>query len=351
MEFIISEAKEKKLIIDILDKVNVGAQDAAKVADVLVAADMRGIKSHGIARLPIYVKRLQEGLINKNPDIKPIKESKGVALIDGDNGLGQVASGIAMEKCIELAKEYGISVVGLRNSNHFGIASYYSMMASESDLIGFVATNTSPLMAPFGGREAMLGTNPFAVAIPANEEADIVLDMATSLVPRGKIEVFEREGKEVPIGWGITKEGLNTSDPKEILEGTILPVGGPKGYGMAVVVDILAGLMTGSAYLNDVGSLFGDYDRSQNLGMVAFAIDVSNFIEIEKFKEEIDTYINRIRDSKKASGNDKIYLPGEIEHNNILRSLEEGITLDNALVEEIRELSDSLGIDFDDYVK
>lgn len=351
MKVFISADQENQLIIDILSKVGVNKHDAEKVADVLVAADLRGIKSHGIARLPIYVKRLHEGLINIHPDIKPIKENKGVAVIDGDNGLGQVASYIAMEKCIELAKDYGISIVGLRNSNHFGIAAYYSMMASKNDLIGFVASNTSPLMAPFGGREAMLGTNPFTVAIPAMNEADIVLDMATSLVPRGKVEVFNREGKEAPIGWGINKEGLNTTDPKEILEGTLLPVGGPKGYGMAVIVDILSGLMTGSTYLNDVGSLFGDRDKSQNLGMVMVAIDISNFNDIDEFKTEIDEYINRVRSSDKAVGNDRIFLPGEIEYNNTLRSINDGIEYSEALTGEISELAKEVGVNFDDYIE
>ncbi|NLY21220.1 MAG: Ldh family oxidoreductase [Tissierellia bacterium] len=350
MEVLINDKNEEKLIVDILQKVGVDKSDAQKVADVLVAADLRGIKSHGIARLPIYVERLQAGLINKNPDIKAVKENKGVALIDGDNGLGQVASSIAMEKCIELAKEYGISVVGLKNSNHFGIAAYYSMMAAENDLIGFVATNTSPLMAPFGGREAMLGTNPFTVAVPANDEADIVLDMATSLVPRGKVEVFEREGKEAPIGWGINKEGLNTTDPKEILEGTLLPVGGPKGYGMAIIVDILSGLMTGSTYLNDVGSLFGDRDKNQNLGMIMVAIDISNFMEIDEFKNDIDEYINRVRSSEKASGNNRIFLPGEIEYNNTLKNIENGITYEENLYGEISDLANSFELNINDYI-
>lgn len=351
MEFYISEERERELIVDILEKVDVGRSDADKVADVLVAADLRGIKSHGLARLPIYIKRLQEGLINKKPNIKAIKENKGVALLDGDNGLGQVASSIAMRKCIDLSKEYGFSMVGLKNSNHFGIAAYYSMMASENDLIGFVATNTSPLMAPFGGCEAMLGTNPFTVSIPAGNEADIVLDMATSLVPRGKIEVSKRNGQKIPTNWAIDSEGNPTDDPVEALKGTLLPVGGPKGYGMAVVIDILAGLMTGATYLDQVGSLFGDHDRNQNLGMVMVTLDVSNFMEIEEFKEKIDEYIYSIRGSKKVPGNDRIYLPGEIEYNNTMTNKKNGIKLENALVEEIRELSNSFGINFDDYVK
>lgn len=351
MEFIISEKRERDLVVDVLDKIGIVKSDAERVSDVLVSADLRGIKSHGLARLPIYVKRLQEGLINKKPNIKAIKENKGVALLDGDNGLGQVVSSTAMKKCIDLAKEYGFSIVGLKNSNHFGIAAYYSMMASENDLIGFVATNTSPLMAPFGGCEAMLGTNPFTVSIPAGKEADIVLDMATSLVPRGKIEVSKRNGQKIPSNWAIDAEGNPTDNPIEALKGTLLPVGGPKGYGMAVVIDILAGLMTGATYLDQVGSLFGDHDKNQNLGMIMVTLDVSNFMEIEEFKEKIDEYIYSIRDSKKVPGNGRIYLPGEIEYNNTVRNKEEGIKLESALVEEIRELSNSLDIVFDDYVK
>lgn len=351
MEYLISEQKEKDLIVDILKKVDVARDDAEKVANVLVAADLRGIKSHGIARLPIYVKRLQGGIINKNPEITEAKKNKGVALIDGDNALGQVSSYAAMEKCIDLAKEHGISIVGLKNSNHFGIAAYYSMMAAEEDLIGFVASNTSPLMAPFGGKEAMLGTNPFTVSVPADKEANIILDMATSLVPRGRIEVSERNDESIPIGWGLDVDGNPTEDPAEVLKGTLLPVGGPKGYGMAIIVDILSGLMTGSTYLDQVGSLFGDQDRKQDLGIIMVAIDPSKFMEIDKFKGNIDQYINSVRNSEKAPGNDRIYMPGEIEYNNTLRNKESGITLESALSKEIRELADSFGVKFDDYVK
>ena len=261
----------------VLSWVGIPEGDAKITAHILAQADLRGIDSHGVARLPIYVKRIRLGLINKEPEIKIVGENAGLAVVDGDNGLGQVVANHAMKLCLRKARENGVSFVAVKNSNHFGIGAYYAMMALEEDMIGIVGTNTSPLMAPFGGKEPLLGTNPIAVAVPTKEEHPVVLDMATSLVPRGKIEIYARKGEKLPLGWAIDADGRPTQEPEEALKGTLLPMGGPKGYGLSMVVDLLAGAVAGAAVGGGVGSLFGNMERPQNVGHFMLAVDGGRF--------------------------------------------------------------------------
>ncbi|MGI6604928.1 MAG: Ldh family oxidoreductase [bacterium] len=321
----------------------ISENDAKIAADILVAADVRGIDSHGVARLPIYAKRLQLGLINKNPQIKVVRERPGMAVVDGDNGLGQVVSYQAMKLCMEKAKQTGTAAVAVKNSNHFGIGAYYAMMALEEDMIGVVATNTSPLMAPFGGKEPMLGTNPIALAVPAGSQYPVVLDMATSLVPRGKIEIYARKGEKLPLGWAIDKEGRPTDDPAEALKGTLLPMGGPKGYGLAMMVDLLAGVLAGAAFGGNIGSLFGDMDRPQNVGHFMMAIDINSFQPIAEFKTTMDNYILSVKNSAPAEGVKEIFLPGEIEFVKG-KGREDGFELNPVVVKNLLELGKELGI-------
>lgn len=350
MPKVISSYKLENLIVDTLKKLEIEEDHARIIAEVLVEADLRGIESHGAARLPIYVRRAKAGLINKKPEIRVVSESANMALIDADNGFGHVAGKFAMKKCINKAKENDIAIVGVKNTNHFGIGAYYAMIALQEDLIGFVATNTSPLMAPFGGCTALLGTNPFSVAIPAGEEAPIVLDMATSLVPRGKIEVYQRKGQKIPLDWAIDEEGNPTDDAERALKGTLLPVGGPKGYGMAVVIDILAGLMMGAAYSAGVGSLFGDFSKPQNIGNVMVAINIERFMPVEEFKSKVDDYIKTIKQSKKAEGVNEIYLPGEIEYRRTIERKEKGIPLSDEIIKELDVLVKSVDLSIEEYL-
>jgi len=284
------------------------------------------------------------GLINATPNVKIIKESNTSALIDADNGMGHIASYKAMEMCIDKAKKYGMGSVGVRNSNHFGINAFYSMMALEEGLIGLTFTNTSPLMAPFGGRERLLGSNPLCIAVPAGEEPDVVLDMATSVVARGKIEVAARKGMKIPEGWAIDAEGRVTVDPKQALEGALLPFGGPKGYGLAMVVDILSGVLTGSKFGPETGSLFGDLDRPQEVGHFFMAINIESFMPLETFKKRMDSMIRRIRNSEKAVGFDRIYMPGEIEYEKTLELQKTGIPVNEKVIAELNDLAASLNI-------
>lgn len=328
----------------VFQKLGFSEENAGIISDILIAADLRGINSHGVARLPIYAKRIQKNLINTKANIKAIRENATSAILDADNSMGHVVAYQGMKLCIEKAQKVGIGAVGVRSSNHFGINAYYTMMAAQENLIGMTFTNTSPLMAPFGGREALLGSNPLSIAIPAGKEPTMVVDMATSVVARGKLEVAAREGKAIPEGWAIDAEGRATVDPVKGLAGVLLPFGGPKGYGLALLVDILSGVLTGAKYGPEAGSLFGDMDRPQDIGHFFIAISVENFMDINTFKTRMDSMIQSIRESKKAVGFDRIFMPGEIEYEKSKDLSVKGIPVNQAVLEELNTLATALGV-------
>jgi len=334
----------KRFSREIFRKLGLSDEYAEIVGEVLIATDLRGISSHGVARIPIYAKRIKMGLINPKPKVKTLKKNTTSALLDADNGMGQIASYQAMELCIKKAKEHGMGSVGVTNSNHFGINAFYSMMASKENLIGMAFTNASPLMVPFGGSDKLLGSNPLSIAIPAGNEPDLVVDMATSVTARGKIEIAARKGEKIPEGWALDSEGKATVDPHKALSGALLPVGGPKGYGLAIFVDIVSGIMTGSNFGKDCGSLFGDMERPQNIGHFFMAINIENFMEIKEFKDRMDCMIQNIKNSKKAVGFERIYMPGEIEYDKNMELLEKGIMVNEKVVNQLNELAENLGI-------
>jgi len=248
----------------VFEQCGVAQDDARITADVLVAADLRGIASHGVARLRRYVKGLRDGVMIPRPDIQTIVETPATAALDAGGGLGQPASHRAMSLAIDKAHNVGVGITTLKNSNHYGIAGYYAMMALEADMIGFSMTNTAVLVVPTFGRDALLGTNPIAMAIPAGEELPYVLDMATSVVPRGKLEVYDRLEKDLPMGWATDESGIATQNPGQVLRnfmshagGGLLPLGGEgelygghKGYGLSLMVELLCGVLSGAAYMD-----------------------------------------------------------------------------------------------------
>lgn len=347
-KYFIDEKSEKTLIIDVLEKLKVSPSQGEIVADVLTKADLRGIGSHGLARLSWYVKKINLGAVNLSPrlDIKSL--GPAMALVDGDNGLGHLAAYMATEEVISKAKDQGLSLVGVRNMNHFGIASYYPMKMAKEGLIGLAMTNTLPLMAPFGGAERKLGSNPIAIAIPGGDRPDIVLDMSTSNVAYGKLEVALRNKKPIPDTWALTADGKKTTDPKEGLEGTLLPLGGPKGYGLALVVDILSGLLTGASYLDKMPGL-GEDAKGQELGAIFMALDPSRFMDLESFKGLIDAYILDIKESKKAEGVEEIFLPGERSNKKEVLQRVEGIEISPGLYKDLMKLGEKVDMDLSKY--
>ena len=339
---LIRPEKLKEICASLLQAVSVSREDAETTADVTVCAELRGISSHGIARMPAYLKRIRMGLINARPEFKFYSKYGPIAVMDADNGLGQVAAFKAMEKAIALAGEAGVGLVGVRNSNHFGVAAYYAMQALPHDMIGIVITNASPAMAPFGGRKAFLGTNPMAVAIPGRGDDSIVVDMASSITARGKIRLCAAQGVELPAGWALDEEGNPTTDPAKALKGTILPMGGPKGYALAVLIDLMAGMLTGGGYSVAIKEL-NDLSGPVNAGHLLMAVKIEAFMEAETFKGRVSDYIAGLHEAPRAPSVQHIFAPGEIEQNLTRERLEKGIPLAKEQVDLLKKLAADYG--------
>jgi LDH2 family malate/lactate/ureidoglycolate dehydrogenase len=324
-------------------------QEAAIIADNLVDADLLGVESHGVSRVPGYLKRMEQGLIKRSTNISLISETPTTAMYNAGNGWGQVAGVKAMESAIEKAKTYGTAFVGVNNSNHFGTCSYYARMAAAEGCIGIIMTNTSAMMVPFGGLEPSLGTNPIAFGIPTGKGKDpVVLDMATSHVARGKILVAKTKGIEIPEGWAITKDGEPTTDPIAALEGFLLPMGS-KGSGLAIMVDILSGVLTGALFGKRVPRMYEDAEP-QNIGHFFGVIRVDAFIKLEEFEQRMQEKIDETVNSKPAKGFDRVYMPGEIEMMKMKKQLAEGIALSPAIFRELEQTGHQYGVDIKSYL-
>ena len=324
----------------VLQKLNVPADDAERAADVLVQSDLRGVDSHGVARFgAYYVSGLLSGTINPRPTIKVLKETPATALIDGDAGLGMVVGTKAMTYCIRKAKQSGAAFVSVRNSGHFGMAGYYAMMALPHDMIGISLTQASPLVVPTHGRQPLYGTNPISVAVPANQERPFVLDMATTTVARGKLEVAARKGQPIPLGWGaLGKDGTPTTDPQEAIEsrlmlplGGLSETGGYKGYGLGLLVDILSGVLSGSGP--------GSKVKERKVAHFFGALRIDGFRPADEFKAMMDDMIVTIKESQKVEGQDRIYIHGEKEFETEEERRKDGIPLHPAVVDSLRKIA------------
>jgi L-2-hydroxycarboxylate dehydrogenase (NAD+) len=332
----------KKVAEKLLERHNVPPSHAKIVGDVLVTADLRGVESHGIGRLfPYYISRLQKGWLNPRPNLQISSNFGAIFNLDADNGLGHVACYKAMEKCLELANQFGIGIGGIKNSNHFGIAGYYSMMALQEGMIGICISNTQPLSMPTYSKKRLLGTNPFSIAFPAGKSLPFLLDMATSVVPIGKIEVYKRKGLRIPPEWGADSHGIATSDPAEVFEGGgLFPLGGPaetagyKGYGLSAAIDILSGVLTGSSFLAGV---LNARIRPEpcGVGHLVVALKVEAFMDIQEFRERMDKFIEELETAPLADGCDKIYLAGEKEFAQWEKNLREGVPIHRKVWEEL----------------
>ena len=332
---------------------DVPADDAQIMADVLITADERGVDSHGIIRLHSYYgTRLRRHLIDPTSPTRVLEDAPAVQVIDGANGLGPVVAHRAMKTCIEKAEATSLATVSVRNSNHYGIAGYYAMMALPHDMIGISLTNSQPLVAPTYGREAMLGTNPIAVAVPTGRERPYVLDMATSVVPVGRITVYSKSQQSIPAGWGMDAAGRMVEDPNAVLDGgALLPLGGPditrgyKGYGLALLVDILSGVLAGAAFGPAVGR--PESDTTANVGHFFMALRVGAFRSLASFKEDMDRLLEEMKDAPKAEGHDRIYIHGEKEYEEMERCSVEGVPILSTIVDSLKATGEEIGVPFD----
>jgi LDH2 family malate/lactate/ureidoglycolate dehydrogenase len=327
----------KEVAIHILKGLNAADEEAALVAEILVQADMRGTDTHGVHLLTLLPDRVEAGMIQIPTNLKVIKEGETTTLIDGGNGLGQFAVHRAMTINIQKAKKFGLGCTLVRNTNNIGSLIYYTLMAAQKGMIGIVMGNAAAAMSPWGGTEAFFGTNPISFAAPGGAEGSVALDMSSSVVARGKIRLAERTKEPIPLGWAYDATGAETTDPTAAMKGTLVPIGGPKGYGLALIVDILAGMLSGSKYGQDIKT-FHQLVGPTGVGVFSLAIDIERFMALKQFNELIQAYLASIKGSKKAKGVSRIYIPGERKFEKEKRSLREGIEISSGLAKNLNKL-------------
>ena len=328
------------------EKTGMKPEEAFVNADNLVDADLKGIDSHGTSRLPLYLKRIRLGIVRSNFELKLVSERLSAATVDACNSMGAYVSRQAMEMAMNKAAQTGIAMVSVGNSNHNGTAGYYAEMALGRGMIGLAATNSKARMAPWGGRDVYLGTNPLAVAIPAGRRLPVVADLATSIVARGKLVVAAKKKQPIPPGWALNKEGEPTTDPAEGVLGSVMPAAGPKGSAIALVIDVLSAVLSGSLFGPHVRDLYTDFDQPACVSHVFAAINIEAFTSLERFRGEMDRMITEIKNSRPAKGVPEIFLPGEIELRRREKWLKEGIPMAAAIVKELQQEGEQYGVKF-----
>ncbi len=346
---------------DSLKGVGIPEKDAEIISEVLITSDKRGIDSHGIGRLkPIYIDRIDAGIMNPVTEITVVRDRKTTAVLDGNNGMGHVVSKTAMQMAIDKAKAHGMGMVAVRNSTHYGIAGYYALMAIENGMIGMTGTNARPSIAPTFGVENMLGTNPLTVGFPTDEDFPFVLDCATSVSQRGKIEVYGRAGKSVPPGWVIGADGKTRTDTQQILidltkgKAALAPLGGLgeetggyKGYGYAAIVEVLSAALQGGSYLKALNGFDADGNRiPYPLGHFFIAIDPEEFLGLDEFKKTAGNIMRDLRNSKKAPGQERIYTAGEKEWLAWQYRKEHGCPVPKTLQDQMDELKKRFNMNY-----
>jgi L-2-hydroxycarboxylate dehydrogenase (NAD+) len=321
------------------------ADHAATCAELMVRADLTGADGHGVFRLPQYIRRIKGGAVNLRPRLVVAREAAGMALVDGDNGMGHVVMRFATETAIAKAKTAGVAWVGVRGSNHAGPASLYAAMPLAHDMIGlYLAVGNANHMAPWGGIDLLLSTNPIAVGVPGYEEGPIVLDMATTVAAYGKVKTRAQRGETLPEGWMIDRQGNSLTDPRRAAEGLLLPIGGYKGYGLALIFGLLAGTLNGAAMGKDVVDFNADDSSATNTGHAIVAISLSAFGEVDEFKRRVDRLVRDIRESRKMPGVERILLPGEQSRAKFEDRSRDGIPLPSSLLESLDKLARELKI-------
>jgi len=352
----VDHLKLKEFVSAVFQALQVSKDDAGTVADVTVASDLAGISSHGVQRIRRYVDGIRIGNVNVKSNIRVVSESEAVALLDADNGLGQVAASKAMDLAVKKAAKCGIGLTLVRNSNHFGIAGYYSMKAVEKGLIGVTLTNSEKLVAYTNTLGRSLGTNPIAVGIPKEKPPPILFDAATSVVPVGKIELYKKLSKEIPEGWVMGEFGESLSGDSASIHGkiqenkaAILPIGGSgeelgghKGSGLSFIVDVISGVLSGAAWGVHVGYTVGD--NPSNVGHTLLAVNIESLMPKEEFFDRIEKYVQEIKSAPKHSKAERIWIPGEKSWLTIQTRMKKGIPIYRTIYDDLKELADELKV-------
>lgn len=327
----------------VLRAVEVPDEDAWLVADSLVQADCWGHQSHGLLRLPWYVDRIRSGVMQPRTRSELVVDAGCVAVLDGHDGIGQVLTAQAATTAVDRAEQHGVGAVAVRSSGHFGTAAYFTRMAAQRGCIGILTTNSSPAMAPWGGREKAVGSNPWSIAAPAGRHGCTIVDISNSVVARGKIYLAHQEGREVPDTWAISADGARTTDPLTALAGTILPMGGHKGYAISFMLDVLSGVLTGSSFGRGV---HGPYQAEQpsGAGHLFLALDVRRFLPLEEFEARVAALVAEVKSVPLAQGHEEVYYPWELEQRHAARVAERGLELPDRTVSDLERLAVELGL-------
>ena len=335
--------REKTIIRTLLQKLGASGEEANATAEVLAEGDLRGFASHGLLRLPYILRALKRGTIAVKAEVKVVRETPATGLIDGGHGLGHYVVTRAMRLAIEKAKQQGVAAVGVYNSNHFGIAGYYAELAMREGLIGIVTTTTDALVHPWGGVEPLLGTNALAIGLPT--EPPVLLDMAMSVAARGKLVKAMKEGKPIPENWAIDSGGKPTTDPAKGLKGALSPFGGPKGYALAFVLELLAGPLVHAAAGKEVKGTLEPVEGFCTKGDFMIAINPKAFVAQEEFRARAGEFIEQVKSSRKVPGVEEIMVPGEPEQKTRERRLREGIPISDEVWIELEQIAKELGVD------
>jgi LDH2 family malate/lactate/ureidoglycolate dehydrogenase len=338
----------ERLAAAIFERAGMSYRDARTVGEHLVLADLRGVHSHGLIRVPDYVKKLTAEGVDPRGEPRVVREDGACLVVDGGNSMGQVAARFAMEHTIERAVQTGIAACAVRGSNHCGAMAAYAMLALRRDMIGLATTNALPTMAPWGGADRILGINPLGIAIPAGVERPIVYDAAFSATALGKVRVFQQKGLPLPERWALDKDGNPTTDPAAALEGLLLPIGDFKGTALALIMGILSSMLSGAAYGTELGSIV-DGPRAGEDGHFFAAIRVSAFEDVDRFKARVDAAIRQIHESRRVPGVERIYAPGDLEFETEARYRAEGIPLNDLTIRDIKAVAERLGVEMGSY--
>jgi len=329
----------------VFERAGVPAESAILVADALIDADLRGVSTHGLVRFPIYVARVRQRLINPTPEFRVIRQQGATVVLDGDDGFGQVVGAEGMRRAVALAREHGVGLCAMRNSSHLGALAYVAVMAVSQGMIGIVMTITNPVIAPWGGVMPKLGNNPLAVAVPAGDREPIILDMACSQVARGNLILAEKMGKQIPLTWALDNRGRPTDDPAAGLAGSLLPVGGHKGAGLALIVGLLGGVLAGAPFGAGCGDIF-DMTRPQRLGHLAMALDVAACCPFPDFVQAVTAMIGECKTSPRRDGVDEIFMPGELEARRRAQNRRDGFPVSPVVLAEARAVGAEFRVDW-----
>ncbi len=330
----------------ILSGAGLPPEHADIVARDLVHANLRGLDSHGVSRLPMYVERLRRGVVNPRPDVTIDTRTSAVSLVDGDDGMGFIAAHVAMDEATRLAGDCGIGLVGVRRSTHFGMGALYALQAIEAGFVSLVFTNSSPALAMHGGRTAFLGAAPLAAGIPGGKHPPYVMDMSMTVIARGKIRLAAMRGEPIAEGLALDADGRPTTNAADAFEGVCLPFGGVKGSVLATLMDLMSGALTGANFGGDVKSLYFDHSEPQNLGHLFFAIRPDLFMALEDFEGRMDCFYERIKALPRAAGCDEILLPGEPEQRCHAQREKDGIPVTDNVVADLKKLASETGASF-----